>query len=194
MKSKMCFLLLFIIYPLTLMGCSTSAPAILQTQPTPTSSAMEMCWEDPLCRLDVSSDQLRSLYEGTSTWKLEEYDSPDGTRVYSVLSHDEQISVQWFEDEGVVLVVMIASVPNAFDGWAAPWVEGELRRLLPTVIPPPYRSDPIASIMSTWFVFDSIPDSRQGPASRVINGVVEETYYISSVPAVGVTFRKSNSQ
>ncbi len=190
MKSILC-LLLVISYLLTLVSCSSPLQtATLPPSPTPTPTAMQACWEEPQCRLDVSSDQLRSLYEATSTWNLEDDDSVDGTRVHSALSHDGQISVQWFEEEGVILVMMIASVPNAFSNWSAPSVEAELRRLFTAVIPPPWESDYAGSTMSIWFGLESNPASRENPPNGIVKGVVIQINYIPEVPAVSVSLWK----
>ena len=152
------------------------------------AAAIQECSQDPVCRLDVSNDQLRALYEGTNHWALTEKPGLEGRRVFSALSHDGQIAVVWMDQSGVIFVKMLASVPNVFSNWAAPSPEAELRRITSAIVPQPWEYDYVRNIMSVWSGLDTNPAYRQSPPGGIVNGVAFQLDYISVSPAVEVTF------
>ena len=181
--------------PQTPTGASQSTPTVASPQtptgataPTRIAIAIQSCFQEPECRLDVSSDQLRKLYTSSSTWILDEEEGIDGQRLYSALSYDGQISVTWVNHNGVVFVEMLTSASNAMNDWSVPSVHSELRSLLTAVVPPPWRHDYSSSIMGIWFGLGSNPATRSSPPGDIVDGVIIQSNYLSDSSAMTVTF------
>ena len=147
------------------------------------SSMLDECSSDPACRLEVSSNELREMFERTNVWTLEEKDGVGGKQVFTVLSNDTPMSVLWVDQGGIVFAEIIVNV-NAL---GSATTLGRLSEVISAIVPAPWEFCLPCDIQSYWYNLDTNPPAREDPPSFVINDVAIQLAYVEHGPTVVAT-------
>ena len=150
------------------------------------SSMINDCADDPICRLEISSDELKEIFERSNVWSLEENEGVGGKRVFTVNATDTALSVLWVDQEGIVFAEIIVAVGTV--GSVA--TQARLSEVISAIVPGPWERCVHCDILSLWASLDMNPAARESPPGFVVNDVAIQLDYVDHDPSVVATLWK----
>ena len=161
------------------LSSATTIPA-----PTGAPSDEDLCIENPGCRLDAGTDELRSRLGGlTFNFDFTSYTREDGYRIHQAYKDPPfGVVVEWLDHEGVVWIwvsgpepAIVAELDRSF---TSPW-SSMIRHITSLAAPGPWETDIPFWVMTTY------------SDHRIVNDVLIEVDYLPELQLSTIKFRKA---
>ena len=162
-------------------GTSTPIPM------TATPSSSDRCSLSPECKLDTSTAALREDYDRTNAWVIEATEGLPGKWGYYAVAEHLQLSVTWFDHDGVQLIELVTLLPSACEITTGTglFIQKELGAVLEQVVPRPWEHD-YANFL--WNEACLLADYQQVSSEvHVVGDVAVEVTYLPLPSDSGLT-------
>lgn len=173
----------------SLSACAGGSSSFTADPVPPALSHLQVCYQNPDCRLETSPQAMRNRFGG-GNWTLEESRESDGATIYTAVHFEKQISVAWVDDNGISAIHMLVSPAPAATAPVPVSLEASMRAVTTLAIPQPWEFDIPNRIINEWYSLQTSPPEYQGTLNSHYNGVAVQTSYSHELPGMAVVFRK----